>query len=410
MTKEIFMPSGTPQPVHATDISKGFAENPADLSLLKNIAPEKVRIFVQEMNALSPADLKNRDVVAVISTGGTISMKRGADGTLTPDLDFQGIFNRTHQSLNEDFLVRGLDAFCIDSSQMNYSHPRDLVIAMTYIWHNVKIKLAGFMVLHGTDTMSYSSAAVSLMMGPGLPFSVVFTGAQKPIQEPINDASTNIRHAFYTLQALHKQDMAEVIIVMGDVAILATSSEKMDDTQANAFDAPIHRHVARFNRMEHPVPLAAWLRPRRQVAFEPKIWFGDYSHSLIIKSVLGLSPELVARQVRDETVHAVVLYSLGAGTIHEDVIRAILPEAQQKNAPVFIISPVHANIKMTYESTRHLLEQGATPLYMTLSAALAKIELALRMYPGDLAAISRYVAMNDVGEVPTEQSRFLSAR
>ena len=46
--------------------------------------------------------------------------------------------------------------------------------------------------------MAYSAATLSLMMGQGLPFSVVYTGAQKPIQEPMNDAGVNVRNALFS--------------------------------------------------------------------------------------------------------------------------------------------------------------------------------------------------------------------
>lgn len=388
------------------DIARGFASVPDDLALLQNINRQKIEALVQELNTTAPAELHGKDLVVVISTGGTISMRKDSKGVLVPDLDFNGIFQRVNQKLHEHFYIKGLDAFRLDSSQMNFSHPRDLVIAMAYIWKHVRQKLSGFLVLHGTDTMSYSGAAVSLMMGPGLPFSVVFTGAQKPIQDPINDAMMNLRNALFTLQTLHTNDMAEVVIVMGDRCILATSSEKVDDTQANAFAAHLHKYVAHFNRLEYPITLAEWLKPRRRVTFAPTVFFGDYSHVLIVKSVLGLSPDMVARQVADPHVQAVILYSHGAGTIHEEIIRSVIPEARRKKAPVFVISPVHANFKTTYESGLLMMEQGVIPLFMTLSAALIKIEIALRMYADDHAQLAQFMTANYVGEVPTEKSRY----
>jgi len=49
----------------------------------------------------------------------------------------------------------------------------------------------GFVVLHGTDTMAYTTSALSFML-QGLNKPVVFTGAQLPISEPRSDARENL--------------------------------------------------------------------------------------------------------------------------------------------------------------------------------------------------------------------------
>jgi hypothetical protein len=52
------------------------------------------------------------------------------------------------------------------------------------------------------------------------------------------------------------------------------------------------------------------------------------------------------------------------------------------------------------------VQEGVIPLYMTMPTALAKIEIALRKYLGNTAAISRFMTDNYVGEIPGETSRF----
>jgi L-asparaginase/Glu-tRNA(Gln) amidotransferase subunit D len=198
--------------------------------------------------------------------------------------------------------------------------------------------------------------------------------------------------------------MAEVVIVMGDRAMLATSAEKVDDTAANAFDAPRHMYVARLNRLAYPIPLASWLNPRRKVPFAPTIWHGDYAHTLVIKSTLGLSPSMVERQVEDPEVRAVILYSYGAGTVHEKILETVLSKARTRNIPVFIVNPVNADYRAEYESAMRAMKLGAIPLNMTLSAALAKIEIALRLYQDNLTVLSAFMTDNYVGEIPTERS------
>ncbi len=191
---------------------------------------------------------------------------------------------------------------------------------------------------------------------------------------------------------------------MGNRAMLATSAEKVSDTAANAFDAPRHLYVSTFSRLTYPVPLAAWLNPRRKVPFAPTLWFGDYVHTLVIKSTMGLNPEMLKRQVEDADVHAVVLYSYGAGTVHETVLQTVLDTARKENIPVFIVNPVNADYRAEYESAAHAIKWGAIPLNMTLSAALAKIEIALRLHLNNLPAVAHFMTENYVGEIPTNHS------
>jgi L-asparaginase len=388
------------------DVTAGFLPDPDNLDHLTLIDAQKVRDFVAALNAQNAAKMTSKKLVAAIGTGGTISMKV-VDGIRVPDLNFDSILQQAGGILHDRFSVLGLDAFQIDSSQMDYRHVRDLAIVLTHVWKQCRVDLAGFLVLHGTDTMAYTAAAISLLTGQGLPFSVVFTGAQKSIQEPVNDAAANLQHSLFTIEALHNADMAEIVVVMGDHAMLGTSAVKVNDTLVNAFDAPLHKYVTTFEALEYPVRLAPWLRPRRPQAFEPTIWAqARYAHTLIVNSSLGLDPALIARQVADEAVQAVLLFSYGAGTVYEGVTEAIMKTAAVRNIPVFVVSPVNAEYKIAYESAQHLVEQGVVPLYMTLPTALAKIEIALRGHPGDTAAISAFMTNNYVGEIPGETSRF----
>lgn len=382
------------------EIKQGFLV-PDDLTQLKLIDSAAVRKVAE---AIDSAPNNGQRTVVLIATGGTLAMK-AEGGVRQPSFDFKQVLAHGNVRLPQGMDVHGLNAFSLDSSQMNYAHTREMAIVVSWLWKNVKKPIAGFVITHGTDTMSYNAAAMSLITGPGLPCSIVFTGAQKPISEPMNDAAANLRNAFYTLESLAANDMAEVVIVMGDKAMLATSAEKIDDIHANAFDAPRHQYVATFNKMEHPVRLAPWLNPRRKVAFEPTIWHGNYGHTLVLKSHLGLSPAMVQQMMAFEETRAVMFYSYGAGTVYEPLLEVVLAEARKRNVPVFIVNPVHGDYRAEYLSSARAIKMGAVPLDMTLSAALAKLEIALRKHPENPQAVSDFMTRNYVGEIATAASK-----
>lgn len=386
-----------------------FIDPPDDLSQLRRIQRADVQALAETVNRLTPEDLNGKKLVLLVATGGTLAMTTNEQGVRLPAFNWQEVFKPAESLLRGRFDIRGINAYCIDSSQMDYGHVREVAIAMTYLWKNVKVPFLGFLVTHGTDTMAFTGAALSLMTGQGLPFSVVLTGAQRPLNDPLSDAPLNLRNALCILEALHEHNMAEVLIAMGDRAMLATSAEKVDDSAANAFDAPRHCFVAKFDRLNYPLPLAGWLNQRRNIPFQPTIWKGDNANTLIIKSTMGLNPAMIGRQVQDPDVHAVILFSYGAGTVHHDVLTAVLDQAKNKEIPVFIVNPVNADYKAEYESAAKAIQLGAIPLNMTLSSALAKIEIGLRKFPDDLSGLSRFMRENYVGEVPTERSS-ISAR
>ena len=389
------------------DIKQGFLSNPADLSKLKKINHDSVRNLVKEINSLTNADIKKRKLVIAIGSGGTISMKT-ENGIRIPDLNFENILKHSSRELKDKFLVKSFDAFCIDSSQMDYSHTRELAISMIYIYENIKVPFIGFLVVHGTDTMAYSGSAMSLMTGRGLPFSTVYTGSQKPIQDIMNDAETNLRNSLLTLEALHNNNMAEIVIVMGNKAVQANGAVKVDDENINAFNSPLHKYITKFDKLHYPIRLSKYLKEKRNVKFEPEIWQGDFSHTLVVKSTLGLNPQMVARQIMDENVKAVILYSYGASTAYDDIINVVAEASAKKNIPAFVVNPVNGDAaKSFYPSGTKMQSKKIIPLFMTLPSALAKIEVALRKYNDDLDAVSEFMTTNYVGEVPSKNSSYL---
>lgn len=393
---------------YPSDIRKGFLLPADDLSRLEMIDADTVRNFAEEINKL-PSHEDKRKLVIMLATGGTIAMKTEA-GIRKPAFDLEKIIKILDPRVLHGFDLKGLTLFNIDSSQMNYGHTREIAITLAYLWNNIKVPFLGFIITHGTDTMSYAGAAMSLMMGQGLPFSIVYTGSQRPFEEPMSDAGVNIRNALYTLESLHTNNMAEVLIVMGDRAMLATAAEKVNDGEANAFDSLRHCHVADFSRLHYPVQIADWINPKRSLPFEPNIWNGDYSHTLVVRSTLGLNPKAVRQQAEMPDIRSIILYSYGTGSLDEEIIETVMKIAKKRRLPVFVINPVNADFEARYQSSEHAITMGAIPLNMALSAALAKTEIALRSYPDDLKMMAEFMTSNYVGEIPSHNSRFAPNR
>ena len=99
--------------------------------------------------------------ILVVYTGGTIGMKTDeTTGALVP-FDFTGIYDEfpSLKRLNIDIDVRTMDPV-IDSSNVAPAN----WLALARLIRDNYARYDGFVVLHGTDTMSYTASAMSFML------------------------------------------------------------------------------------------------------------------------------------------------------------------------------------------------------------------------------------------------------
>ena len=126
--------------------------------------------------------------ILIIYTGGTIGMKNDAEtGALVP-FDFSAIYDEfpSLKRLNVDIDVLTMNPV-IDSSNVT---PANWAALAELIRDNYA-RYDGFVVLHGTDTMSYTASAMSFML-ENLAKPVVFTGSQIPIGVLRTDGRENL--------------------------------------------------------------------------------------------------------------------------------------------------------------------------------------------------------------------------
>ena len=108
-------------------------------------------------------------------------------------------------------------------------------------------KYKGVIIAHGTDTMSYTSAALSFML-QDLSIPVVLVGSQRSSDRPSSDAALNLMHAA-TLAA--KAPFAEVVLAM-----LGTTSHTYGLAHRGALVRKMHSSVRHTFRTIGDTPLA----------------------------------------------------------------------------------------------------------------------------------------------------------
>lgn len=148
--------------------------------------------------------------VLLIYTGGTIGMEKDyTTGSLKP-FNFENIFNKIPEMnlLECDVSLHPFEK-PLDSSDVG---PKEWKIIANYIGKNYD-SYDGFLILHGTDTMSYTASALSFMLR-NLSKPVILTGSQLPIGDLRTDAKENLLTSLY-YASLYKKNEA----VIQEVAI-----------------------------------------------------------------------------------------------------------------------------------------------------------------------------------------------
>ena len=163
--------------------------------------------------------------ILLIATGGTIASQAGTDG-LTPQLKAETLLK----------CVPEIYAFCdVDTAQVynidstNITPNHWICLAQT-IKENYE-KYDGFVVCHGTDTMSFTAAMLSYMV-QNSPKPIVLTGSQQPIDKEDTDGRINLRDSFLYAAS----DIAsDVVIVFQGQIIAGTRAKKVRTKSFNAF-------------------------------------------------------------------------------------------------------------------------------------------------------------------------------
>lgn len=148
--------------------------------------------------------------VLLIYTGGTIGMEKDYETGSLRAFDFGNIFEKMPEmKLMECEVFVHPFAKPLDSSDMG---PKEWKAIANYIYDNYD-NYDGFLILHGTDTMSYTASALSFML-KGLKKPVILSGSQLPIGDLRTDAKENLLTSLY-YASLYENDEA----VIQEVAI-----------------------------------------------------------------------------------------------------------------------------------------------------------------------------------------------
>ncbi|EJN38922.1 L-asparaginase/GlutRNAGln amidotransferase subunit D [Pseudomonas sp. GM84] len=318
----------------------------------------------------------------VLYTGGTIGMLETAEG-LAPAGGFEARMREHFAQLTAapqvHWTLQELNPL-LDSANMqqhNWLAMRDAIVTAVDAGHD------GVLVLHGTDSLAYSAAALSFLL-LGLPVPVLLTGSMLPAGAPGSDAWDNLCGALRQFE----QGLEDGVQLYFHGQLLhGCRASKLRSEAFDAFAAlPRHREGSRASE----VPEALRYGQQRQP---------------VNLAVMPVYPGLQAEHLRgvlDTGVQGLVLecYGSGTGPSDDQALLDVLRAARQRGVMLVAISqcPQGSVVFDTYAAGNRLRAAGlVSGGGMTREAALGKL-FGLLGAGLDVEAAEQWFALDLCGE------------
>lgn len=310
--------------------------------------------------------------ILLIYTGGTIGMKKDFETGALRAFNFSKLLQRIPELKQLDCEVETISFDKpIDSSNMN---PEKWAKIATIIADNYP-SFDGFVVLHGSDTMSYSASALSFML-ENLAKPVIFTGSQLPIGDLRTDAKENLITAIQiaSLRENGKPVISEVCLYFEYKLYRGNRTTKINAEHFKAFTSPNYPDLVESGvHLKLNSELFLPLKSNLQL----KVHKNLDNHVAIIKMFPGISEVVLAAILNIPNLKGIILETYGAGNAPtEDWFIDLLKKAINKGLHIINVTQCSAgSVSMgQYETSTSLKEIGViSGKDITTEAAITKL-------------------------------------
>ncbi len=316
--------------------------------------------------------MASRARIFVVYTGGTIGMRKSPHGYRPESGYLQQLIGEIPRFRDPELPIFDIVEFSplLDSSDMNPSHW--LRIADMIRAHYDEYD--GFLVIHGTDTMAFTAAALSFML-EDLAKPVILTGSQIPLEETRNDAQSNLITALMILGRHHRR-LREVMVYFDQRLLRGNRTTKVSVGSFTAFDSPNFAPLGRVG-IDIDIDWERVLPPGPRPPLPLRVVEVGAATVAAFRIFPGLKPSLLAA-VLAPPVQGVVLECYGAGnapTADAEFMAVLTAACARGVVIVDVTQPARGSADLRlYATGRALADAGVVSGYdLTAEAALAKL-------------------------------------
>jgi L-asparaginase len=308
--------------------------------------------------------------ILLIYTGGTIGMMKDFETGALKAFNFKKLLQKIPELKQLECEIQTISfKKPIDSSNIN---PKEWVKLVEIIEENYTT-YDGFVILHGSDTMSYSASALSFML-ENLNKPVVFTGSQLPIGDLRTDAKENLITAIQIASSREKNKptIQEVCLYFEYKLYRGNRTTKISAEHFNAFTSPNFPALAESGVHLNFSTLTV-SKGTKKTIFHKKL----DDNVVILKLFPGINESVLASIIDSANLKAIVLETYGAGNAPtEKWFIGLLEKALKKG--IYIVNVTQCSggtVNMgQYETSTQLKELGIiSGKDITTEAAITKL-------------------------------------
>ena len=334
--------------------------------------------------------------IYIAYTGGTIGMKASSEGYVPVKGHLSDAILQTPDFLRSEMPEFDINEYepLIDSSNMAPSDWQRIADDIKAHYHQYD----GFIVLHGTDTMAYTSSALSFMFS-GLTKPIIITGSQIPFSQLRSDGQVNLLNSLFIAA---NYPINEVGLYFNNKLFRGNRSIKAYADGFNAFDSPNMPPLLEAG-INIKLIEGKMTRPEKKHLADEQLTLSQITPQPIgvVHLYPGISSELIANVIR-QPVKALILRSYGVGNAPQDQqLLDLLKLAREQEIIVVNCSQcIQGTVNMDGYATGNALSRCGviSGLDMTLEATLTKLHYLLSQNH-DYATIGKLMQQNLRGEL-----------